>query len=110
MRLIQFETATGQRHVGVVEGEYVLRVCGTDTTRELAQQAIAAGRTLADHVQVLSLGERHDYRALLAEGRVLPPLDHPDPAVPSSCARGQTCRCRRSLRMPERSLSWSGCT
>ncbi|HCP28404.1 FAH family protein [Pseudomonas fulva] len=80
MRLIQFETATGQRHVGVVEGEYVLRVCGTDTTRELAQQAIAAGRTLADHVQVLSLGERHDYRALLAEGRVLPPLDHPDPA------------------------------
>ena len=74
MRLIQFETATGQRHVGVVEGEYVLRVCGTDTTRELAQQAIAAGRTLADHVQVLSLGERHDYRALLAEGRVLPPL------------------------------------
>lgn len=80
MRLIQFETATGERHVGVVEGDYVLRVCGIDTTRELALQAIAAGLTLADHVQVVGLGERHDYQTLLAERRVLPPLDHPDPA------------------------------
>ena len=80
MRLIQFETATGERRVGVVEGEYALEVRGAGSTRELALQAIAAGRDLASEVQAAGLGERHDYLALLAEGRVLPPLDHPDPA------------------------------
>ncbi|UPK85623.1 AraD1 family protein [Pseudomonas sp. A2] len=80
MRLIQFETATGERCVGVVEGDYALQVQGAGSTRELALQAIAAGRDLAAEVQAAGLGERHDYLALLAEGRVLPPLDHPDPA------------------------------
>ena len=80
MRLIQFETATGERCVGVVEGDYALQVQGTGSTRELALQAIAAGRDLAAEVQAAGLSERHDYLALLAEGRVLPPLDHPDPA------------------------------
>ena len=80
MRLIQFETAAGQRRVGVVEGERALEICGVSSTRELALQAIAAGRDLVSQVQSAGLGEGHDYRALLAEGRVLPPLDHQDPA------------------------------
>jgi len=80
MRLIQFEDQAGQRRVGVVEGERVLEICGVSSTRELALQAIAADRDLACQVQATGLGESHDYLALLAEDRVLPPLDHDDPA------------------------------
>ena len=80
MRLIQFETAAGQRRVGVVEGKRALEISGVSSTRQLALQAIAAGRDLVSQVRTAGLGEGHDYLALLAEGRVLPPLDHEDPA------------------------------
>ncbi|NWL77051.1 FAH family protein [Pseudomonas taiwanensis] len=80
MRLIQFETATGQRHVGVIEGEQVQVLRATASTRALALAAIAAGRSLRD--EVLSRGTEPGpaYRELLEAGRVLPPLDHEDPA------------------------------
>ena len=39
MRLIQFETAAGERRVGVVEGERALEVQGIHSTRELAVRA-----------------------------------------------------------------------
>lgn len=80
MRLIQFETADGERCVGMVEGESALQVLGASSTRDLALHAIANGRDLASEVRAARLGDRHDYLALLREGRVLPPLDHPDPA------------------------------
>jgi hypothetical protein len=46
---------------------------------ELAQSAIAAKRGLAAEVEGRGAGESFDYAAALTEGRVLPPLDHPDP-------------------------------
>ncbi len=50
------------------------------TVRELALAAIEAGVDLRRQVESLGLGVSHDYTTLLAELRVLPPLDHPDPA------------------------------
>ena len=38
------------------------------------------GVSLAQQVDQRGLGIAHDYPALLAELRILPPLDHPDPA------------------------------
>ncbi|AOE85252.1 AraD1 family protein [Pseudomonas sp. TCU-HL1] len=80
MRLIQFETAEGLRHVGVIEGEQVQRVRGAVTTRALALAAIAARRSLQDEVQARGTEPGPNYRELLESGRVLPPLDHEDPA------------------------------
>lgn len=80
MRLIQFETASGQRHVGVIEGDQVQVVNATATTRELALAAIAARRCLQDEVQARGSEPGPSYQALLEAGRVLPPLDHADPA------------------------------
>jgi len=80
MRLIQFETATGQRKVGIVEGERIQCVRATVTTRELALAAIAARHSMRDEVQARGSMPGPFYRDLLDSGRVLPPLDHEDPA------------------------------
>lgn len=81
MRLIQFETAQQERRVGVAgDGGMVSALQGVSTMRELALAAIAAGRSLAAQAEVQGMGQRFDYAQLLAERRVLAPLDHEDPA------------------------------
>ena len=80
MRLVQFELNTGERRVGLVDGDLVHEVPGANSVRELALAAIEAGVSLAQQVDQHGLGLTHDYPALLAELRILPPLDHPDPA------------------------------
>ena len=80
MRLIQFETQSGQRHVGLVDGERVNVVRDTQSTRELALTAIRAGKSLADEVASRGTEPGPDYAALLQNRQILPPLDHEDPA------------------------------
>ncbi|CAD5110026.1 AraD1 family protein [Zestomonas carbonaria] len=80
MRLIQFENQAGQRQVGVVEGERIQVVRGVHSTRELGLAAIRAGRSLRDEVLARGCEAGPDYAGLLEAGRVLPPLDHEDPA------------------------------
>lgn len=80
MRLIQFELNNGERRVGVVDGDQVREVPGAGSVRELALAAIEAGIGLAQQVEGQGLGVSHDYPQLLEAMRVLPPLDHPDPA------------------------------
>ncbi|NIE73315.1 FAH family protein [Pantoea sp. Ap-967] len=80
MRLIQFEQENGKRQVGVVEGATVTVVRGVETTWELARQAINQRKTLSALIAELGLESEHDYTKLLADKRVLAPLDHPDPA------------------------------
>ncbi|WP_339428048.1 MULTISPECIES: AraD1 family protein [unclassified Pseudomonas] len=80
MRLVQFELSNGERRVGVVEGDSLREVQTARSVRELALAAIEAGVGLAQQVNSLGLGDSHDYAALLAELKILPPLDHPDPA------------------------------
>src|SRR5687767_14877305 len=80
MRLIQFETAKGQRQVGVVEGAQVLAIKAVRSAYALANLAIAGKRSLQEQVLALGTGDAHDYEAMLEELRVLPPLDHADAA------------------------------
>ena len=80
MRLVQFELPNGERRVGVVDGNTLREVKAARSVRELALAAIEAGVGLAQQVDSLGLGARHDYAALLADLKILPPLDHPDPA------------------------------
>ncbi|AZE84384.1 Uncharacterized protein GguC [Pseudomonas orientalis] len=80
MRLVQFESSNGERRVGVVEGSQLREVRTARSVRELALAAIEAGVGLEQQVNGLGLGDSHDYARLLADLKVLPPLDHPDPA------------------------------
>jgi len=81
MLLIQFTTATGERRVGILTGDTVTPLNGYATTLELANAAIAQGAgivALADAAIGRAAGE--SFEAVAREGRLLPPLDHPDPA------------------------------
>jgi hypothetical protein len=81
MRLIQFETTPGQRHVGVVEGDLIQVVRDTHSMRELALAAIGKQHSLAAEVRERGLcSTEQRYSQALSECRVLPPLDHEDPA------------------------------
>ena len=79
MRLIQFED-DGGRAVAAVEDGIARVVQGAGSVYELAREAAMGGRTLADAVASHGLGRTVDAAALLAAGRLLPPIDHPDPA------------------------------
>jgi len=81
MRLIQFVTPQGDRRVGAVGDNGALRLTTRDhTVYGLAQGAIAAGITLGEAVMA-QLGEEHaDYDEIVAQRRLLAPLDHPEPA------------------------------
>lgn len=80
MRLIQFETPDGQRQVGLIDGVQVQTVRDTRTTRELALAAIRAKRSLQQEIDRRGTEPGPDYAQLLRERKVLPPLDHEDPA------------------------------
>lgn len=82
MRLVQFVAREGRRGVGVAEdGSSSLAVIeGATSVRDLALEAFAAGSGLARYVEARVGEAREDYDAALAEGRVLAPIDHPDPA------------------------------
>ncbi|THD78531.1 MAG: FAH family protein [Phenylobacterium sp.] len=81
LRLVQFRDAAGSRHLAVAGDDGAAReVRGCASTYSLALQAIEQGRTLAQAIDALELGDAVDIEAALAEGRLLPPIDHPDPA------------------------------
>ena len=81
MRLVQFLTPKGKRRVGLVVDEKSLSIIKkADSVRELALEANRTGVSLAELVKDRLDDTPVDYAAIAAEGRLLPPLDHPDPA------------------------------
>ncbi|WP_027613082.1 AraD1 family protein [Pseudomonas sp. URIL14HWK12:I6] len=80
MHLVQFELIDAERRVGVVDNGLIREVQDARSVRDLALAAIEAGGTLEQQVQTHGLGISHDYAQLLKDRRILPPLDHPDPA------------------------------
>lgn len=81
MRLIQFVDDAQVSRVGKVDdtGATVDALSGALSMYELAQQALASNRSLASVVDERIEGETCSYDSLLADGHVLPPLQHPDP-------------------------------
>jgi hypothetical protein len=82
MRLVQFKSDDGSRRVGLVQEDgAALRVLrDTPSVYDLALEADRLGRTLEHLVEGRSSDEVVDYERVMAERRILPPLDHPDPA------------------------------
>ncbi len=80
MRLIQFERPDGSRAIAASRDGGTTEIPGFASVRALAIAAIAKGQTLSRIVEAAGIGARVDVAYLLAEGRVLAPIDHPDPA------------------------------
>jgi hypothetical protein len=80
MNLIQFFDHNGGRAVAAVENGIARQVNGTTSVYELAQSALENNGGLASLIQTRGLGETVDRNVILAEGRMLLPIDHPDPA------------------------------
>jgi hypothetical protein len=83
MRLVQFRETDGRRAVAAREDDAPpVRLHGVETTYELALEAIETGRRLADLARELLTNQAVDLDAAEAQGRLLPPLEHP---VPTRC-------------------------
>ncbi len=81
MRIVQFVDEEGKRCVGIArDAETVATLAGTWTVYALAQQAIQKRITLRALLEQHAIGRHVAYSTLADEGRLLPPLDHPDPA------------------------------
>jgi hypothetical protein len=78
LRLAQLRSPGGSRIVVATRDGASRIVGGTDSVRELALAAVAAGRTLAEEIAARGEGDTVDLAAALAQGRVLSPIDHPD--------------------------------
>ncbi|HET6221620.1 MAG TPA: AraD1 family protein [Dongiaceae bacterium] len=90
MRLVQFTAENGGRHVAIVEGDRLHLLDATDSVYRLALDAIAAGRKLAELATSRRGITTIDYDGVIRAGRLLPPLDHPDPAHFFVCGTGLT--------------------
>jgi hypothetical protein len=82
MRLIQYREASGARKVGMVseDGDHVHPLRGAASLYELIGEAIGQAGGLAAVARARASADRVDYLGLLQEGRVLTPIDHPEPA------------------------------
>ena len=80
MNLIQFTTSGDKRAVGVVDGTEAHIVKGAKSVYELAGKAAANGISLKQAIKDKGLGKAIEPAAILADGRMLAPIDHPDPA------------------------------
>ncbi|MFN3425636.1 MAG: AraD1 family protein [Novosphingobium meiothermophilum] len=80
LRLLQHRADDGTRSVILADGACAHRLQGISRTSELAARAIAAGTSLAREAMGCLAGERVDLERELAAGRLLAPIDHPDPA------------------------------
>lgn len=81
MRFVQFRQSDGARNLAAIDPDGVARrVVVADTLRDLALRAIQVQATLIETALAEPLGEVVDLDSALAEGRVLAPIDHPDPA------------------------------
>lgn len=81
LRILQVASDAGATQVVAWDGEGAARVVsGVSSTYELAMKAIAAGRSLSQEIEAAGLGDEIDLAKASAEGRLLLPITHPDPA------------------------------
>jgi hypothetical protein len=82
MRLIQFIDESARRRVAAIQnGGRPKIVKRASSVRDLALEAHRSGRSLVDTIEAHGFGrEEVDYDRLIAERRLLVPLDHPEPS------------------------------
>ena len=81
-RLVQFLGSNGQRQIGVPsdDGAFLRTLSDFDRVYDLAFEAIRKNVKLEQLVAAHLSGQREDYEEIVDQRRLLPPLDHKDPA------------------------------
>jgi hypothetical protein len=79
-RLLQHRAVDGSRRVILAEGDDAVFLHGVESTRALAATAIAEGTALLDAARSRRADAPVDLAAELDAGRLLPAIDHADPA------------------------------
>jgi hypothetical protein len=79
MRLLQFSDGGHTRVARVDASGAVLPLSKFESTWQLARSALAEKRTLEQAANAAAVDAPVSYQDLLGEGRLLPPLTHPDP-------------------------------
>ena len=80
LRLLQHRSDEGERSVIAARGGDAVHLVGAQSTRALAEAAIARGMGLAALLEGWPTGRQVDLAAEYAAGRLLAPIDHDDPA------------------------------
>ena len=80
MNLIQFLTPAGSTAVAAIGEGRARQVRNAESVYQLASEAIAQSTTLAGVIGAHGFAEAVEVNALAEEGRLLPPIAHPDPA------------------------------
>lgn len=80
LTVCQLRDENGARRVAVSSGERAYLVAGAQSLYGIASEAIVSGATLAQTIAQHGRGEAVDLAQALEEGRLLAPIDHPDPA------------------------------
>jgi hypothetical protein len=79
--LIQHRTTDGMRAVALMDADgSARRIAGFETTYALAQAALATRCSLSQAAERAGLAETVDVARAERDGRLLAPIDHPDPA------------------------------
>lgn len=80
LRLLQHRSDDGVRSVIAANGNDAWHLADVSTVLELASRAVAAGESLVSIGAACGREDGVDLEAELAAGRLLAPIDHPDPA------------------------------
>ncbi len=80
MRLVQFREAGNAPAVAVVDGSTLRPVQGVASLYALARAALAERSSLAAATQRRTTDQTLDYARIEPDGRLLPPISHPDPS------------------------------
>lgn len=82
MRVIQLIDKSNERKVARIEpdGDHAVILNGARSVYEIVNRSLDMAKDLATTIEEMASGSRIDYVAVLEEGRILAPLDHPEPA------------------------------
>ena len=80
MLISQIRDSTGNVRVIARDGSEAYAVRGAESVHALALEAVRGGTKLVAKIHESGLGEAVDLEAAYEEGRMLPPITHPDPA------------------------------
>ncbi len=80
MNIVQLIDSKNKRRVGLVDGDKVILLKRVSRTTELATFALNERLKLSNAAKSLITSSTENYAAALKENRLLPPVDHEDPA------------------------------
>lgn len=80
MLLSQIKTPDGRLQAVAREGTEAFVIQGVQSIYDLAMSCMAEGVGLVEKIALLGVGDAVDLQRALGEGRLLPPITHPDPA------------------------------